>query len=31
LLPIISKAKNINYDSEILWQIHKYLYPERYE
>ena len=31
LLPIISKAKKINYDSEVLWQIHKYLYPERYE
>ena len=31
VLPILSQAKNVNYDSNVLWQIHKYLYPERYE
>ena len=31
LLPIISKAKHVQFDNSVSEQIHRYLYPERYK
>ena len=31
MIQILSQAKNVYLNPDVVWQIHKYMHPERYE